>query len=107
MQVIFNIWDLHHDPDTWKNPTEFHPERFLEESGDLAAKPDSFLPFMAGRRVCLGESIAKPEMLLIVISIFQRFHISSPPGEILPMVGNLLAIGYKAPPYKILLKERH
>lgn len=106
-QVLFNIWDLHHDPEKWENPSEFHPERFLTESGELAPKPESFLPFMAGRRVCLGESIAKPEMLLIVVSIFQRFHLSSPPDEIPPMLGALTAIGYMAPKYNILVKERY
>lgn len=106
-QVLFNIWDLHHDPEKWKNPSEFHPERFLTESGELAPKPESFLPFMAGRRVCLGESIAKPEMLLIVVSIFQRFHLSSPPDEVPPMIGALTAIGYMAPKYNILVKERY
>lgn len=105
-QVLFNIWDLHHDPQQWDNPLKFNPERFLDESGMLSGKPASFLPFMAGRRVCLGESIAKPEMLIIVISIFQKFHISSPPGEIPPVEGSLTTAGYMSPKYNILLEER-
>ncbi|CAG2252187.1 unnamed protein product [Mytilus edulis] len=78
----------------------------LNEEGKLSMKPESWLPFSAGRRVCLGESVAKPELHLMFASIMQRFKISLPEGtspEIL--IGGGGAVTQPAP-FKIIVKER-
>ena len=60
--VMINTWALHHDESFWDEPYKFHPDRFLEDSGDLlsADHPNRkhLLPFGAGPRVCLGETFA-------------------------------------------------
>ena len=58
--LITNIWAIHHDVDEWKKPEVFNPERFLDTEGKFsAAGARSYLPFSAGRRGCLGESLAE------------------------------------------------
>jgi cytochrome P450 len=63
-QVMINIYALHMDPENWKDPEEFRPERFLEEEKGLAGfflnpqshngkhglgeKAYKFLPYGAG-----------------------------------------------------------
>lgn len=79
--VFINHWALHHDPNYWKDVDKFDPTRFLEENGKLSSKPESWLPFSMGRRVCLGETVAKPELHLIFSSILQRFKISLAEGS--------------------------
>lgn len=104
--VMINHWALHHDPNYWKDVDTFDPTRFLNEEGKLSMKPESWLPFSAGRRVCLGESVAKPELHLMFASIMQRFKISLPEGtspEIL-IGGGGAAI--QPAPFKIIVKER-
>lgn len=104
--VMINHWALHHDPNYWKDVHKFDPTRFLNEEGKLSMKPESWLPFSAGRRVCLGESVAKPELHLMFASIMQRFKISLPEGtspEIL--IGGGGAVTQPAP-FKIIVKER-
>ncbi|XP_076079554.1 steroid 17-alpha-hydroxylase/17,20 lyase-like isoform X1 [Mytilus galloprovincialis] len=78
--VMINHWALHHDPNYWKDVEKFDPTRFLDENGKLGMKPESWLPFSAGRRVCLGETVAKPELHLIFATIMQRFKITLPEG---------------------------
>ena len=71
--VMINHWALHHDPKKWEKVEEFIPERFLDGNGKLGPKPENWLPFSAGRRVCLGETVAKPKMHLIFACLIQRF----------------------------------
>ena len=79
--VMVNLWALHHDPKEWNDPEMFKPERFLDEDGKMAPKPNSYLPFSSGRRVCVGEALAKSELLLSLSLLCQRFRFEVPPGE--------------------------
>ncbi|XP_052704584.1 steroid 17-alpha-hydroxylase/17,20 lyase-like [Crassostrea angulata] len=107
--VIINHWALHHDPKYWKDPEEFDPLRYLDENGKMKpAKPESWLPFSAGRRVCLGESLAKPEILLMCANLLQRFEISLPEGVKPNLEHRLPGFGVELPSdYKIVVKERN
>ncbi|XP_063431259.1 steroid 17-alpha-hydroxylase/17,20 lyase-like isoform X3 [Mytilus trossulus] len=105
--VMINHWALHHDPRYWKDVEKFDPTRYLDGKGKLGMKPESWLPFSAGRRVCLGETVAKPELHLIFATIMQRFKITLPEGTN-PKVelggsGNITVPA----PYKIIVKERN
>lgn len=104
--VIINHWALHHDPRKWDKVTEFIPERYLDKDGKLGPKPENWLPFSAGRRVCLGEMVAKPELHLIFASLMQRFSWSFPKGkkaDITP-TGNMFILIPK--PCEMIMKER-
>ncbi|KAL5004363.1 hypothetical protein ScPMuIL_017819 [Solemya velum] len=104
--VAINQWALHHDPDAWEEPNRFIPERFLNEDGKLGPKPTSWLPFSAGRRVCLGESVAKPELHLVFASLMQKFEVRMPSGihaDLTPS-GNCLS-GFPKP-YNVLFEAR-
>nr|A0A2H5AIX6.1 RecName: Full=p-coumarate 3-hydroxylase; AltName: Full=Cytochrome P450 C3H [Narcissus pseudonarcissus]AUG71937.1 p-coumarate 3-hydroxylase [Narcissus pseudonarcissus] len=55
--VHVNVWAIARDPNSWKNPLEFRPERFQEESIDIKGNDFRVLPFGAGRRVCPGAQL--------------------------------------------------
>ena len=86
--IIINHWALHHDPDKWTDVDTFIPERFLDADGKLGPKPESWLPFSAGRRVCLGESVAKPELHLLFATLMHRYTWQAPEGGTIVVKGN-------------------
>ncbi|XP_050395454.1 steroid 17-alpha-hydroxylase/17,20 lyase isoform X1 [Patella vulgata] len=96
--VWINHWALHHDPDNWKDPEIFRPERLLDDDGQLAPKSMSWLPFSAGHRNCLGESIARPEMHLMLAILLRNFTFRCPEGKTVDLTpdGSLMFLPRKS-----------
>ncbi len=69
--VVIPIHHIHHDPRWWPDPERFDPNRFFSP---IEPRPRSaYLPFGGGRRICIGQSFALMEMLLIAAIMSQRF----------------------------------
>ncbi|XP_032068735.1 cytochrome P450 2K4-like isoform X4 [Thamnophis elegans] len=95
------------DESQWEKPYEFYPEHFLDSEGKFV-KRDAFMPFSAGRRICLGETLAKMELFLFFTSLLQRFTLQPPPGISKEDLDLTPAIGFTAPPmpYKLCALPR-
>nr|XP_057901951.1 cytochrome P450 2K1-like [Doryrhamphus excisus] len=84
-----------YDEDEWEKPYSFHPAHFLDKDGNFV-KRDAFMPFSAGRRVCLGESLARMELFIFFATLLQHFRFTPPPGvsedqlDLTPQVGATL-----------------
>ena len=77
--LIMPTYLIHRDPRLWPNPEGFDPRRFLPENA-RAHPRYAYLPFGAGRRVCVGAGFAILEGTLIAAMIAQRFTFDLAPG---------------------------
>uniref|UniRef100_A0A8C2F4J6 Cytochrome P450 1A n=1 Tax=Cyprinus carpio TaxID=7962 RepID=A0A8C2F4J6_CYPCA len=85
--VFVNQWQVNHDPELWKDPSSFNPDRFLSADGTVLNKMEGekVLVFGLGKRRCIGESIGRAEVFLFLAILLQRLKFSGMPGEMLDM----------------------
>uniref|UniRef100_A0A3Q3Q4R9 Cytochrome P450 2K1-like n=1 Tax=Monopterus albus TaxID=43700 RepID=A0A3Q3Q4R9_MONAL len=97
-----------YDESEWQSPHTFNPSHFLDKDGKFIRR-DAFMPFSAGRRMCLGEGLARMELFLFFTSLLQCFRFTPPPGvteeelDLTPVVGLTLAPS----PQKLCAVSRH
>ncbi|KAM3590350.1 uncharacterized protein V6R79_007979 [Siganus canaliculatus] len=104
-RVLVNMWSIHHDPQHWDKPDLFNPGRFLDDKGQRVA-PSCFLPFGAGPRVCVGESLARLELFLFLSSLLQRMSFRLPDGASPPNLQGRLGVVLQPLPYKVMVTPR-
>ncbi|HXO54454.1 MAG TPA: cytochrome P450, partial [Mycobacterium sp.] len=78
--VLIPIHHIHHDERWWPDPEAFDPTRFLGEAGKDRPR-SAYLAFGGGRRICIGQSFALMEMVLMAAIISQRFTFDVHPGH--------------------------
>uniref|UniRef100_A0A8C8SGL7 unspecific monooxygenase n=1 Tax=Pelusios castaneus TaxID=367368 RepID=A0A8C8SGL7_9SAUR len=94
------------DDSQFKNPEDFNPGHFLDRNGHFK-KTEAFMPFSAGKRVCLGESLARMEVFLFLTTILQHYTLEPlvDPGDLdaIPIESGL---GNIPRPYELRLLPR-
>ncbi|CAG9769302.1 unnamed protein product [Ceutorhynchus assimilis] len=74
--IFISAYHIHRNPDYWKNPLRFDPNRFLPENISKII-PGSYLPFSAGPRNCIGQGMALTLLKITVANIVRHFEITS------------------------------
>ncbi|XP_037799814.1 cytochrome P450 2L1-like [Penaeus monodon] len=82
--VSMAVAAIHHDPRYWDEPEKFLPERWIGEDGKFTGR-SAFLPFGVGKRNCLGETLARMELLIFSTAVYQSLSIVPPPGTLLDL----------------------
>lgn len=104
-RLITNLSSVLKDKTAWKKPFRFDPEHFLDAEGRFV-KQEAFMPFSAGRRVCLGEPLARMELFLFFTRLLQRFDFSVPPGQPRPSDHGTFSFLVTPAPYQLCAVPR-
>ncbi|XP_075539927.1 cytochrome P450 18a1-like [Dermacentor variabilis] len=103
--VVSNLWAIHMDPDLWEDPEEFRPERFLVDG--QVQKPDYFMPFSVGRRMCLGNHLTQTEVFLFLSNLLLRYTLELPEGEQPPSMDGHVAVSHTPRPFRVKITPRN
>ena len=109
--LITNVYAVHHDPSIWPAPDRFDPEiNFIcrDKKGDIELVNTEFLiPFGVGKRLCLGESLAKQELWIFFVGILQIFSMKAHPEYPLPNLQELSSKGLVRAPlqYRLMFEK--
>jgi cytochrome P450 len=86
MQVFMPTWVVHRDPRFFDEPLSFKPERWTPEFISTLPKY-AYFPFGGGPRICIGNSFAMMEIVLLLATIAQKYRlelVSRHPVELQP-----------------------
>ncbi|XP_054436720.1 cytochrome P450 2B4 isoform X1 [Pteronotus mesoamericanus] len=94
------------DPRYFDTPDTFNPDRFLDATGALKNNR-AFMPFSIGKRICLGEGLARAELFLFLTTILQNFSVaSSMAPEDIDLTPQECGVGKVPPTYQIRFLSR-
>lgn len=78
--VLICPYTLHRHPDFWEDPERFDPGRFAP--GQTSARPRyAYIPFGAGPRFCVGNSLGMMEAVFVVAMIARDLRLVRVPGH--------------------------
>ena len=99
---------IHTDPENFKDPLVFKPERFLQKANspdETARHPFAFIPFSAGARNCIGQKFAMMEMKIILSLLLFNFEmVPSMETKKVKVAADLVAAPY--PTLDVQIKAR-
>uniref|UniRef100_A0A3Q1BH76 Uncharacterized protein n=1 Tax=Amphiprion ocellaris TaxID=80972 RepID=A0A3Q1BH76_AMPOC len=104
-RIMQNLSSVLNEEGQWKYPHEFNPENFLNDQGEFV-KPDAFMPFSAGPRICLGEGLARMELFLIMVTLLRKFKFIWPEDAGKPDYTPIFGLTTTPRPYPMKVQHR-
>lgn len=79
-QIFISQYVVHRDPRFFEKPNSFDPDRWTNGLEKRIPKY-AYFPFGGGPRLCIGQSFARMEAILLLATIAQRFRLHLLPGQ--------------------------
>ncbi|KAH7965927.1 hypothetical protein HPB49_012200 [Dermacentor silvarum] len=74
VNIIAPAWYVHRDPELWKDPEKFRPDRFSEEESKKRHSA-AYFPFGLGQRTCLGKRVGLLTMKTTLIKTLRDYKL--------------------------------
>ncbi|KAF5897977.1 cytochrome P450 2F2-like [Clarias magur] len=103
--IIPNLSSVLSEEGQWTFPHDFNPSNFLNDQAQFE-KPEAFLPFSAGPRVCLGEGLARMELFLFLVTLLHRFQFIWPEDAGEPDFTPVFGLSLSPRPYRMGVRLR-
>nr|XP_043635874.1 cytochrome P450 81Q32-like [Erigeron canadensis] len=102
--LMVNVWAIQNDPNIWKQPTEFIPERFEK----IVDERDGFklMPFGYGMRSCPGKHMALRVIHYVLGSLIQCFDWEPVSQEMINLTEQTGIALLKEDPLKLVCRPR-
>jgi cytochrome P450 len=103
-EIIFSAYHTHHQADLYPEPERFLPSRWEQ----IHPSPYEYLPFGAGKRMCIGASFALFEIKIALAMILQRYRLQVAPGAKIDhlITGRLTLLPKHGMPMRIVPQDR-
>ncbi|KAL2603035.1 hypothetical protein R1flu_013152 [Riccia fluitans] len=82
-RLLVNVYAIQRDPEVYKRPLHFYPERFLGSEKDVHGLDFDLLPFGSGRRICPGKGLGLV-LVQYVMALFIQCCSLRLPGNLKP-----------------------
>lgn len=67
--IMVCMQGVHQNPEYWPEPSVYNPHRFLKDW-----KPYTFLPFVEGPRMCLGQYLSLLESKIVLSALLDKYR---------------------------------
>lgn len=79
MTIMMSQWVVHRDPRLWDRADEFLPDRWVD--GLQGLPKYAYFPFGGGPRLCIGNTFAMMETVLVLAAMAQRYRFTLVEGH--------------------------
>ncbi|MFJ7073649.1 cytochrome P450 [Streptomyces sp. NPDC098781] len=73
--VLISVYAAHRNPEQWKDPDTFAPERFAPDAS-AGRDRSAYVPFGGGRRQCIGKRMGLELLRQAVATVHGRFRLT-------------------------------
>ena len=78
--MLISQWVVQRDPRYFDKPDVFEPQRWLDGLAQRLPKY-AYFPFGGGPRVCIGNTFAMMETVLVLATLARRYRFTLVPGH--------------------------
>lgn len=100
--VIISPWLMHRNARFWDDPHMFNPRRF--DNPEKITK-HTYFPFGMGQRICIGQSFAMQESILLLATILREYRLELKPNFTPDIVGRLTTRSINGMPIKLIKRS--
>ena len=104
--VYADVASIMNDPKHWDQPDTFNPDRFLDSETGAFRRQQRCIPFLVGKRYCLGQQLALHQLFLFLTGLLQHFTFTTPLSSP-EMVNTEPIVGFlhQCPEYDVILTQ--